>query len=53
MNGQTSVADALAMTDEQKEAFASALIELLKKDSKVQRAVLEIVWACPNVVTQI
>ena len=53
MNGQMSAAEAFVMTDEQREIFVKALIELLKKDSKVQRAVLEIVWACPNIVMQI
>ena len=53
MNGQMSLTEARKMTDEEREIFGRVLIELLKKDSKVQRAVLEIVWACPNVVTQI
>ena len=32
--------------------FAGKILEAIRKDSKVQSAILDLVCACPNVVTE-
>ncbi len=36
-----------------KEELAKALVELIKNDREVQRAILNLAFSCPNIVTQI
>ena len=36
-----------------KEELAKALVELIKNDREIQRAVLNLAFSCPNIVTQI
>jgi len=36
-----------------KEELAKALVELIKNDREVQKAILNLAFSCPNIVTQI
>jgi hypothetical protein len=36
-----------------KDEFAKVLAELIKDSRELRRAILEVVWNCPNIVTQI
>ena len=36
-----------------KEELTGLLVELVKDSRELQRAILEVVWNCPNIVTQI
>jgi hypothetical protein len=37
----------------EQDEFASKVLEAIQKDGKVKTAILDLVCACPNVVTQI
>lgn len=36
-----------------KEELAKIVVELIKDSKELRRAILEVVWNCPNIVTQI
>lgn len=36
-----------------KDELAKVLVELIKNDREVQRAILNLAFSCPNIVTQI
>jgi len=36
-----------------KDEFTKVVVELIKDSRELQRVILEVVWACPNIVTQI
>ncbi len=48
---QQAVAVLLNQTD--KDEFARIMVELIKDSRELRRAILEVVWNCPNIVTQI
>ena len=47
------LAETAGMSDAVREELAWLLVELVRKDGRVQKAVLELLWSCPNVVTRI
>ena len=36
-----------------KEELAKVMVELIKNGVELQTAILEVVWNCPNIVTQV
>ena len=36
-----------------KEELAKVVVELIKDSKELRRAILEVVWNCPNIVTQV
>ena len=53
MNVETQQSEMVLLNQMSKEEFATVLVELIKDDRELQRAILEVVWNCPNIVTQI
>ena len=43
----------ILLNEMSKEELAKALVELIKNDREVQRAILNLAFSCPNIVTQI
>lgn len=35
------------------DALAKVVVELIKDSQELRRAILEVVWNCPNIVTQV
>lgn len=45
---------ALVLTNQMsKDELAKVLVGLIKNNRELQRVILEVVWACPNIVMQI
>lgn len=53
MNTETQQSEMIMLNRISKEELARALEELIKSDHKVQRAILNLAFSCPNIVTQI
>ena len=53
INFQTQQSDLVLLNQVSKEELAKVLVELIKDDRELRRAILEVVWSCPNIVTQI
>lgn len=41
------------LENQDKEQLSRLIVELVREDNELQRAILEVVWNCPNVVTQL
>ena len=53
MNIEAQQSEMLLLNRISKEELAKALVELIKNDREVQRAILNLAFSCPNIVTQI
>ena len=53
MESETQQSETILLNRIGKENFVELLANLIRENPKLQRAILEIVWSCPNVVTQI
>ena len=53
MNVEAQQSEMLLLNRISKEELAKALVELIKNDREVQRAILNLAFSCPNIVTQI
>ncbi len=53
MNFEKQQAEVVLLNQMDKEELAKALVELIKNDREVQRAILNLAFFCPNIVTQI
>ena len=53
MNIEKQQAEVVFLNRISKEELAKALVELIKNDREVQRAILNMAFSCPNIVTQI
>jgi hypothetical protein len=53
MNFEKQQAVAVLLNQVGKDELAKALVELIKNDREIQRAVLNLAFSCPNIVTQI
>jgi hypothetical protein len=53
MNGEIQESKLVSISQIRAEELAKVLVELIKNNSKLQRAILEVVWNCPNIVTRV
>jgi hypothetical protein len=53
MNVETQQPDLVLLDQVSKEELAKVVVELIKNDPEVQRAILDLAFSCPNIVTQI
>jgi len=53
MNFEKQQAEVVLLNQISKEEFTKVLVELIKDSTELQRAILEVVWNCPNIVTRI
>ncbi len=53
MNFEKQQAEVVFLNRIGKEELAKALVELIKNDREVQRAILNLAFSCPNIVAQI
>jgi len=53
MNVETQRAEMVFLNQLSKEELAQVVVELIKNDREVQRAILYLAFSCPNIVTQI
>ena len=53
MNSEKQQSELVLLNQMDKEELAKALVELIKNDREVQRAILNLAFSCPNIVTQI
>jgi len=53
MNVETLQSELVLLNQMSKDQLAKVLVELIKNDREVQRAILNLAFACPNIVTQI
>lgn len=53
MSFETQQAEVVFLNRIGKEELAKVLAELIKDSRELRRAILEVVWNCPNIVTQI
>jgi hypothetical protein len=45
--------EAVTLNQLSTEDLSKLFAELIRNNPKIQRAILEVVWACPNIVTEI
>lgn len=53
MNIETQKSEMVLLNQVSKEELAKVVVELIKNDREVQRAILDLAFSCPNIVTQI
>ncbi len=53
MNFEKQQSEMVLLNQMSREEFAQILSDLVKDNRELQRAILEVVWSCPNIVTQI
>ena len=53
MNFETQQSELVLLNQISGEELARVLVELIKDSRGLRRAILEVVWNCPNIVTQI
>ena len=53
MNIGTQQSEMVLLNRISKEELAKVLVELIKNDRDVQKAILNLAFSCPNIVTQI
>ena len=53
MNFEKQQSELIFLNQISKDELAKVVVELIKDSRKLQRAILEVVWNCPNIVTQI
>ena len=53
MNFETQQSELVLLNQMDKDEFAKVVVELIKDSRELRRAILEVVWNCPNIVTQI
>ena len=53
MSTEAQQSEVVLLNQMDKDEFAKVLVELIKDRRELQRAILEVVWNCPNIVTQI
>ena len=53
MDFETQLSGMVLLNQIDKEKIAELLVGLIRESPKLQRAILEVVWSCPNIVTQI
>jgi len=53
MNFEKQEAEMVVLNRIGKEELAKVLVGLIKDDREVQRAILNLAFSCPNIVTQI
>ncbi|MFC1636224.1 hypothetical protein ACFL5Z_15445 [Planctomycetota bacterium] len=53
MNIEKQQSELVLLSQMDKEELAKALVELIKNDREVQRAILNLASSCPNIVTQV
>lgn len=53
MNFETQLSEMVLLNQINKEELANVLVELIKDNRELRRAILEVVWKCPNIVTRI
>ena len=53
MNIEAQQSEMLLLNRLGKEELAKVLVELIKNDREIQKAILNLAFSCPNIVTQI
>jgi hypothetical protein len=53
MSSQMQQMETVALNHISKDELAKMLVELIKSDREVRRAILNLALSCPNIVTQI
>ena len=53
MNFEKQQAEMVLLNEMSQEELTKVLVELIKNDREVQRAILNLAFSCPNIVTQI
>ncbi len=53
MNLETQQSEVVLLNQMDKDEFAKVVVELIKDSRELRRAILEVVWNCPNIVTQV
>ena len=44
---------AVVLENQDKEQLLRLMVELIREDKELRRAILEVVWSCPNIVLQV
>jgi hypothetical protein len=53
MNPQIQQSELVLTNQMSREEFAKILVELVKSKRELQRAIMEVVWSCPNIVREV
>lgn len=53
MNFEKQQAELLLLNQISKDELAKVVVALIKDSRELRRAILEVVWNCPNMVTQV
>jgi len=53
MSFEKQQSEVISLNQIGKEELAKAVVELFKDSRELRRAILEVVWNCPSIVTQI
>ena len=53
MNFERQGSELVFLNQTSKEELAQVVVELIKDSSELRRVILEVVWNCPNIVTQV
>jgi len=53
MSFETRQSELVLLNQMDKDELAKVVVELIKDSRELRRAILEVVWNCPNIVTQI
>ena len=53
MNSEKQQAELVLLNQISEDELAKVVVELIKDSRELRRAILEVVWNCPNIVTQI
>lgn len=53
MSFETQQSELILLNLMSKKELAKVVVELVKDSRELRRAILEVVWNCPNIVTQI
>ena len=53
MNIETQQSELVLLNQMSKEQLAKVLVELIREDREVQKAILNLTLSCPNIVTRI
>jgi hypothetical protein len=53
MNFEKQPSELVLLNQIRRDELAKIVVELIKDNCELRRAILEVVWNCPNIVTQV
>jgi len=53
MNLKTQQSELVLLNQMSRDEFAKILVDLIKDNRELRRAILEVVWSCPNIVREV